>query len=444
MDKRTNKDIDPNIIKEIRGKAEQLYQDYQSGKIPLSELAAFFKIYNIDNIAGNYGPVLNPVKEGEDSPFLTFFDRNNRLFYSSGFKCDNKYLEKHPELRLNKPILIVREIPDSSLYIIERAYFTDSDTPIYEQLTINDDITQYGAIPQIVFRRDYTRGVDNSITSKTLSIKYRLLEPRTEKHENGIIMARIAKEKVLLCDSYGQLLEPHGNEHQNNWHLSTIKKGKLSDDSKESTQLFGGVDSLTFRTWGKNVPETNISHFEGVCIESTKDIQEGCYPATAKIIKHFKTIEPDTISAISFKGETYDAEKWEIKIIKKPYGIQIKIPECPKTLIISNASIGPIQKEEINKIIAILESKAGRLEATQCVIPQLQLFAEKLETRDYNLVDELNPLDPQRLWNQPLENIFELCAYHRNAYFKIMEERLQPDYKSSLYKKPGETGNNNQ
>ena len=443
MDKRTNKDIDPNIIKDFREQAEQLYQDYQSGKIPLSELAAFFKIYNIDNIAGNYGPVLNPVKEGGDSPLLRLIDVEKRVIYWSTFEYGNSRLGNHPDLRLNKPILIVTEIPENLSYKIERAYFTDSDTPIYEQLTINDDITQYGAIPQIVFRRDYTRGVDNSITSKTLSIKYRLLEPRTEKHENEI-MFRIYKEKVLLCASYGQLLESHGNEHQNNWHLSTIKKGKLSDDSNESTQLFGGVDSLTFRTWGKNVPETNISHFEGVCIEKTKDIQEGCYPATAKISKHFKTIEPDTISAISFKGESYDAEKWEIIIIKKPYGIQIKIPKCPKTIIISNASIDPIQKEEINKIIAILESKAGSLEATQCVIPQLQLFAEKLETRDYNLVDALNPLDPQRLWNQPLENIFELCAYHRNAYFKIMEERLQPDYKSSLHKKPGETGNNNQ
>ena len=443
MDKRTNKDIDPNIIKEIRDQAERLYQDYQAGKIQLSELAAFFKIYNIDNIAGNYGPVLNPVKEGEDSPFLRLIDVEKRVIYWSNFKYGNSRLENHPDFRLNKPILIVTEIPENLSYKIERAYFTDSDTPIYEQLTINDDITQYGAIPQIVFRRDYTRGVDNSITSKTLSIKYRLLEPRTEKHENGI-MFRIYKEKELLCDSYGQLLEPRGNDNKNNWHISTIKKGNLSDDSKESTQLFGGIDSLTFRTWGKNVSETNISHFEGVCIEKTKDIQEGCYPASAKISKHFKTIEPDTISAISFKGETYDAEEWKINIVKKPYGIQIKIPQCPKTIIISNASIGPIQKEEINKIIAILESKAGRLEATQCVIPQLQLFAEKLETRDYNLVDALNPLDPQRLWNQPLENILELCAYHRNTYFKIMEERLQPDYKSSLYKKPGETGNNNQ
>ena len=59
-------------------------------------------------------------------------------------------------------------------------------------------------------------------------------------------------------------------------------------------------------------------------------------------------------------------------------------------------------------------------------------------------MDALNRLDPQRLWNQPLENILELCAYHRDTYFKRMEERLQPDYKSSLHKKPGETGNNNQ
>ena len=84
MDKRTNKDIDPNIIKDFREQAERLYQDYQSGKIPLSELAAFFKIYNIDNIEGNYGPVLNPVKEGGDSPLLRLIDVEKRVIY---LKC---------------------------------------------------------------------------------------------------------------------------------------------------------------------------------------------------------------------------------------------------------------------------------------------------------------------------------------------------------------------
>ena len=409
---------------QIRDTVKYLSNGYQDKLISLKPLADFFKLYGI-RYNSNLEVELQYNDDKANGPCLIIHDKNNDMIYESTIIFDR--IEKDDSrLNDNKPKFLVRIHPKLNDYEIERIYYVngEDDKPIREQLVIYDDYYNLDRNHQIIFKRDYLENKEfDSSDNGTLSIIYnRAGANKTKSNTNDRVL--------LLSDSYGEI--QNGSQ---TWRSSTqadIKKG--SNPKTHFLQTIVNDNNLVF-----NIGEMDKNlkrFFKGICVENMESLPHDYYPLKTNIDKiplNLDKEDKDVSSVLFFRGNLYSSNEQSI-IIKKINGRLYIVFNDGKSIVFPVLSEGIINSNDIRTIIDFLESRYGESTFIQNVIINLQVLLDRLEHRKYDIFDDSSILNPELLFNEPIDSILDLFQENPEQYFKYMENRITSELPKQFIK----------
>ena len=68
------------------------------------------------------------------------------------------------------------------------------------------------------------------------------------------------------------------------------------------------------------------------------------------------------------------------------------------------------------------------------MIINLQVFLDRLEQRKYDIFDDSSILNPELLFNEPIDSILDLFQENPEQYFKYMENRITSELPKQFIK----------